>query len=439
MKRFILGLGIVAVLASSPITLAADEAQPVRVEMQDGSVWRGQTGAEVKVSFKQRGQRRVVEGTLARYTDGWLELTGPGGKRLAPVFAADIIRIEQIGDGTGSSSSAPVKAPGGDSEADASDSSSPASEGDDKEVDLSIRPTFLLPLTGMVGGDFRPEEIEAIAAQADELGPGQTIVLEINSGGGYVAEWQMIRDAIYEIQKRHRMVAWVLDGTSAAASTSLCCDVIVMKSRGHFGSITTLMGGPSAPIAYQVQSARENMQPMLRKAGRSPKLGIPFKTGEAGQLSLLSYTRDPETGDVTWYQSLEGEEIMNRNGQVLGFTAPEAVHSGIAIGIADTKEELGLLLNQGGWREVGTGTKLHDDWLEVATRCKKAIAADNKERSKLGGSARDLRQQIKILKSWVRWWDRAANACMEARIPTKKQLEEMIVLLEEALDAIQRG
>ena len=439
MKRFILGLGIIAVLASSPITLAADEAQPVRVEMQDGSVWRGQTGAEVKVSFKQRGQRRVVEGTLARYTDGWLELTGPSGKRLAPVFAADIIRIEQIGDGTGSSSSAPVKDPGGDSEADASDSSSSASEGDDKEVDLSIRPTFLLPLTGMVGGDFRPEEIEAVAAQADELGPGQTIVLEINSGGGYVAEWQMIRDAIYEIQKRHRMVAWVLDGTSAAASTSLCCDVIVMKSRGHFGSITTLMGGPSAPIAYQVQSARENMQPMLRKAGRSPKLGIPFKTGEAGQLSLLSYTKDPETGDVTWYQSLEGEEIMNRNGQVLGFTAPEAVHSGIAIGIADTKEELGLLLNQGGWREVGTGTKLHDDWLEVATRCKKAIAADNKERGKLGGSARDLRKQIKILKSWVRWWDRAANACMEARIPTKKQLEEMIVLLEEALDAIQRG
>ena len=75
----------------------------------------------------------------------------------------------------------------------------------------------------------------------------------------------------------------------------------------------------------------------------------------------------------------------------------------------------------------------------TVAECKKAIAADNKERGKLGGSARDLRKQIKILKSWVRWWDRAANACMEARIPSKKQLEEMIVLLEEALDAIQRG
>jgi hypothetical protein len=403
MKRFILGFGIVTALSVGPLGMAADDAPPVRVEMQDGSIWRGQAGAEIKVTFTQRGLRRMLEGTLARYSEGWLELTGPGGKRLAPVFAADIVSIEL------------------------------------KDVDYSIRPTFLLPLTGMVGGDFRPEEIEAVAAQADELGPGQTIVLEINSGGGYVAEWQMIRDAIYEIQKRHRMVAWVLDGTSAAASTSLCCDVIVMKSRGHFGSITTLMGGPSAPIAYQVNSARENMQPMLRKAGRSPKLGIPFKTGEAGALSLLSYTRDPETGDVTWYQNLEGEEIMNRNGQVLGFSATEAVHSGMAIGIADTKEELGLLLNQGGWREAGTGTKLHEDWLEIATRCKKAIAADNKERGKLGGSARDIRKQIKILKSWMRWWDRAANACMEVRIPSKKQLEQMIVQLEEQLDAIQRS
>ena len=439
MKRFILGFGIVTALSVGPLGMAADDAPPVRVEMQDGSIWRGQAGAEIKVTFTQRGLRRMLEGTLARYSEGWLELTGPGGKRLAPVFAADIVSIELTGDGTGSSSPEPAKAPSGESNTESTTSTASSSDGGEKDVDYSIRPTFLLPLTGMVGGDFRPEEIEAVAAQADELGPGQTIVLEINSVGGYVAEWQMIRDAIYEIQKRHRMVAWVLDGTSAAASTSLCCDVIVMKSRGHFGSITTLMGGPSAPIAYQVNSARENMQPMLRKAGRSPKLGIPFKTGEAGALSLLSYTRDPETGDVTWYQNLEGEEIMNRNGQVLGFSATEAVHSGMAIGIADTKEELGLLLNQGGWREAGTGTKLHEDWLEIATRCKKAIAADNKERGKLGGSARDIRKQIKILKSWMRWWDRAANACMEVRIPSKKQLEQMIVQLEEQLDAIQRS
>jgi ATP-dependent protease ClpP protease subunit len=33
---------------------------------------------------------------------------------------------------------------------------------------------------------------------SDAIGPAQTIVLEINSGGGYVAEWEMIRDSIYD-------------------------------------------------------------------------------------------------------------------------------------------------------------------------------------------------------------------------------------------------
>jgi hypothetical protein len=291
----------------------------------------------------------------------------------------------------------------------------------------------------MVGGDFRPEEIVKVTAEADAEGPGQTIVFEINSGGGYVAEWEMIRDAIYELQKRHRAVAWVLDGTSAAASTSLSCDVIVMKSRGHLGSITTLMGSPSAPLDYQIASARANMQPMLRRGGRTPKMGIPFKTGEAGELSLLSYTKDPETGDVTWYQSLEGEKIMNNKGQVLGFTAAEAIDCGIAIGIADTKEELGILLDQGGWREVGTGEKLHDDWIALAERCKKTITFDKVELGKLPGGEEGLRKQIKIFEGWIRWWDRAANACMEVRIPPKKELKERIVILKEQLQAIQRA
>lgn len=436
MKHLCLGLGIAAVLMAAPLATAQNAPSAVRIELKDG-VFRGQTGDRIRVVYRERGMRRVLEGTLARFVDGWLELTD-GDRRLAPVYAADIVSIEQLGG-----SAEPVSDGGAASDSAADGTAATSDEAatsttEDGEVDLSIRPTFLLPLTGMVGGDFRPEEIEAVAAQADALGPGQTIVLEINSGGGYVAEWEMIRDAIYEAQKRHRLVAWVLDGTSAAASTSLSCDLIVMKSRGHLGSITTLMGGPSAPLGYQIQSARANMQPMLRRGGRTPKMGIPFKTGDAGPLSLLSYTKDPDTGDVTWYQSLEGEEIMNNKGQVLGFTAAEAIDCGLAIGPADTKEELGVLLDQGGWREVGTGEKLHDDWITLAERCKKSIELSKKELGALPGGVQGLRQQIKIFQEWIRWWDRAANACMEAGIPNKKKLEQRIIVLQEQLQALQR-
>ena len=439
MRHLCIGFGIAVAIVVAPLAMAQDSPVSVQVETKDG-VWRGQTGQQIRVVYRERGMRRTLEGTLVRYADGWLELAGPGGKRLSPVFSADIVSIEQLGESsdTGSAADGSSDDGGGNASADSSGDGS-ASPSEDGEVDLSIRPTFLLPLTGMVGGDFRPEEIENVAAQADAIGPGQTIVLEINSGGGYVAEWQMIRDAIYEVQKQHRVVAWVLDGTSAAASTSLCCDVIVMKSRGHLGSITTLMGGPSAPTAYQVASAIENMQPMLRRGGRTPKMGVPFKTGDAGELSLLSYTKDPDTGDVTWYQSLEGEKIMNNKGQVLGFTALEAIDCGLAIGQADTKEELGILLNQGGWREVGTGEKLHDDWIALAERCKKSIIFDNKELGKLPGGEEGLRKQIKIFEEWIRWWDRAANACMEVRIPSKKQLEQTVIVLKEQLQALRRA
>jgi ClpP class serine protease len=145
-------------------------------------------------------------------------------------------------------------------------------------------------MSGMVGEKMRAEEIDAIAAQADELGPGQTIVLHITSGGGYVVEWWMIRDAIYEAQKRHRVVAWVRDATSAAASTSLACDVIVFESQGHLGSITTLGGGGTAqPVAAQIQGADNDLAPVLVKSGRSPLMAVPFMRATISSMNTARY------------------------------------------------------------------------------------------------------------------------------------------------------
>ena len=451
MRIFSIGLILFAALLGASLTRPAIAGEAVKVQLADGGTWRGSTGDRIRVVYLDRSIRRTVEGTLARFSDGWLEMTGSDGKRLPPIYSADVQEIERLQD-DGASSPAedqdePVAAEEtSDSAGTASedlpvDGSNPAAGGEDGEVDESIRPTFILPLTGMVGVEFRAEEIEAITKQADELGPGQTIVFEIESGGGYVAEWEMIRDAIYEAQKRHRLVAWVIDGTSAAAMTTLCCDVIVMQSRGHFGSITTLAGGPSMPVGYQVNKARRYIEPALRRSGRSPKLGIPFKTGEAGDLSLLSYTKDPETGDVTWYQSHEGEVIMNSAGDVLGFDAGEAIDCGLAIGEADSEEELGILLDQGGWREVGTGRDLHDKWNDLVKRCTKSIQFSMKEFSELGNDEDGLRKKIKIIEKWLRWYRDAAN------VPTsmyhrgqfygRKQLEQMQMLMKEELRALR--
>jgi hypothetical protein len=88
---------------------------------------------------------------------------------------------------------------------------------------------------------------------------------------------------------------------------------------------------------------------------------------------------------------------------------------------------------------VGTGEKLHDDWIALAERCKKTITFDKVELGKLPGGAEGLRKRIKIFEGWIRWWDRAANACMEVGIPSKKQLEQTVIELKEQLQALQRA
>ena len=253
------GFVIATAFLLTPLAAAAT-GDPVTIELTDSKDWQGKAGEQIRVVYKDRSRNKTVEGTLVRFKDGWLQLTS-SGRRLAPIYGDDIVSVKQLGgeQPSGADASSASEDPSDTStsiDAATSVPSDTTSADGDEAVDESIRGTFLLPLTGMVGKEFRNEEIDAIVAQADAIGPGQTIVLEINSGGGYVAEWEMIRDSIYDTQKRHRVVAWVLDGTSAACSTSMACDVIVMKSRGHMGSVTTLMGAPSAPMQYQVQRRR---------------------------------------------------------------------------------------------------------------------------------------------------------------------------------------
>jgi hypothetical protein len=440
MRNVLSGLVIATAFLLTPLVSAAN-GDPVTIELSDSKDWQGKAGEQIRVVYKDRSRNKTVEGTLVRFQDGWLQLTS-SGRRLAPIYGDDIVSVKRLGgeqpsDDDASSASEDPSDTSASSDAATSVASDTTSADGDEVVDESIRGTFLLPLTGMVGKEFRNEEIDAIVAQADAIGPGQTIVLEINSGGGYVAEWEMIRDSIYDTQKRHRVVAWVLDGTSAACSTSMACDVIVMKSRGHMGSVTTLMGAPSAPMQYQVAAAEAGMAHVLRKAGRSPKLAVPFKTGDHPTKSLLSYTKDPETGAVTWYQSLEGEVKMNRPGQVLGFDARQAVDCKLAIGIADTKEQLGQLLDQGGWRELGTGEKIHESWNDLAKRCEKSITLSRKEFAEAGGDAQGIRKRIKIVEGWLRWYQRAPNILVSMQFYPKAQLEQMLLGLREQLRALQ--
>ena len=130
---------------------------------------------------------------------------------------------------------------------------------------------------------------------------------------------------------------------------------------------------------------------------------------------------------------------MNRIGQVLGFDARQAVDCKLAIGIADSKEELGQLLDQGGWRELGTGEKIHEDWNDLVKRCEKSITLSKKEFDEAGGDAQGIRKRIKIIEDWLRWYKRAPNAVVSMQFYPKAQLEQMLVGLREQLRALQES
>ena len=432
---------LAAAVAGAGLLSVQAQADRVRITMPDGTRWRGDTGDQIKVTYAE-GRRRLNEtGVLKAVETDWIVLTPKSGQDVT-IWISDLISVEKLEGAT---------APAADPDPDGADAkpsgnpdsgptSNPASGPDDGSSDADAdaielpnslkfdpskgMPVFYLPMEGMVGGEFREEEIRAIAAEADLIGPGQTIVLHIDSGGGLVAEWQLIWQTIQDIKKRHRVVAWVKTAISAAASTSLACSFIVFEDSGSMGSITTLMGSSEAPMEMQERGAAE-LKEVLRQGGYSEHFARPFKIMKAE----VSYDKDPETGICTFYPHAAGEYVLSDNQHVLTLNSREAIHCGMAVGLANTKEELGELLDLGGWNEVGTGQETFDSWSSDCVACKRDIQLLGSKLQRMGKSEKDLRETIRIIRIFMRWWDRTPNICFLNGVPPKSQLE---LMLEEA-------
>ena len=298
-------------------------------------------------------------------------------------------------------------------------------------VDLSKKGMFVLRLTGMVGEEFRPEEIENIVAQADERGPGQVIVLEINSGGGSVAEGMKIRDVILDACNRHRMVAWIETAVSCASWTALCCDEIVFKNGGYTGGITIMNGRTTAPEATVVWWIGE-LQQLLRKKNRPVEWAVPFVLED----SYLSSTKDPETGSIQWFNDPEqsGEYSHSKPGENLYFNYRTGVDWNLAVGVAQNEEELAELLKIGEWEPAGTGRKLNSDILDAKERLRSEAQELQYELQNAGNDISGINKRIKIYKRFLvimrQYPNIAANSLGMNPKYVKSRIEDMIEELE---------
>ncbi len=404
------------------LSASASFAEPVTLELSGGKVWRGEIGQTVTVEVDERGKSVFIEGELTRATADYIMV---GGEL---IFVNTIKGLkpdssEEVDDSTATE----------EVETETEDATtSQETKSEKKEMKpLGDLPNgvFYLPMHQMVGTYFRPQEIRDLVAHIDEnYGPGQIIVLEIDSGGGSVLKWSEIREVVFEARERHRFVAWITHAISGAAATAFLCDEIYYKTTGELGSITMYSGHiDNVSPDWQLFGWISELEGVLAKTSRTPLVaGCMVKNSFA-----LSYDVDEETGEITYYADLQGEHHLSRYDSNLTLGAEEAVHSGLGDGIADTKEELAAFLDLDEWVEYDTfGEDAAENWWatlkefeEVGRDLQRQAQGDVE-----GNTPRErINNQIDALEELIKWAKKLGETA------------EMMGMDENAIDRLKRA
>ncbi len=408
----------------------------VRINLADGSRWRGETGQEISVLHMSNGSKEVTTGKLAKATNLFIQLSDvQGAKEAGPVtlILAKVISISEPGE------AAVVNAPGSTGNEVASTNDQNQSESATAASPDQSKGVYVLPLSGTVGVEFRSNEILKMAAEADKRGHGQIIVLHIDSGGGSLFEYDIIADEMEEIKKRHRVVAWIKSAISAAAATAMCCHEIYFQTGGTLGAATGFNGATGQSITGQpLQDWINRLAQVTASGNRSAYIGPAM----IDHRYSLSYSRDPETGDISWHNDLSGDVILSSPGKNLVFTVTTAIDSGFADGRADTVDELAKHLELEQWVEVSDyGRDLHDNWHTTIDKCKSDIRKLMRETQikSFPTPAARIGWLIERNKKFIRWLERCPPVAEGAIGRSKEDLERENKYLRKQLQDMRQN
>ena len=398
------------------IVTAALAAPSIEIRLNNGSAWRGELNDFVRLTFVEQGVEIEFTGRLLTATKYYVKVEGAlaGKTATKTIFNGDIRSMRTVsepeaGDAKSSANTRRNKLDSGGTTA--------ATEGEQS------RGVFVLPMSGMVGETFRAQEIRKIGEHADSYGPGQIIVLLVDSHGGLAAAMEGIHNSILEVKRRHRVIAWIKTAISAAAAASIACDEIYFMTEGTLGAMTTYAGTVSLKDE-QLQVWLDLASKLMENGGRSPYIARAMVTAPA----LLSYDKDPETGEVTWHDDLSGANVLSTDTQNLVFTSGVAVDSGFADGIADTGEELAKLLDLAEWREIDDyGRSIADDWQGTVKRAKEEIPRLLVRRNMVTGTPEQrIGALIRIDEQLIKWIDRVPTIAKQMIPVTKDFLKREI-------------
>ena len=416
-------LRILACCFALAIVATALAGPSIEIRLKNGSAWRGELNDFVQVKFVEQNVEIQLTGRLVDATKYYIKIDGELGTKT--IFNGDIRSMRTV-EANDAAEVMPGKKRGADNAAV------------EETVDDDAPGVFVLPLRGGVGEEFRHEEIEMIGEEADKFGPGQIIVLIINSNGGLVSESELITETIWDLKKRHRVVAWVEKAISAGCSTAMVCDEIYMMTEGTAGSVTSIYGNLQHVPEKEAQPSIDYLVRIAKEAGRSEHIARAMKLKKY----LCSYDKDPQTGEVTFYGDLSGEFVLSDAESNLCFNSTNALHCGFSDGTADTEEDLAKLLDLPRWHEKSDyGRRIAKKWRGTVEKAKEEIPRLLARRGywKSSGSAEErIGALIQIDLALIRWIDRAPNVA-RGKLPPKEFLEREVKELRKQLADLKRA
>ena len=415
-----LPLRILACCFALAVVATALAAPSIEIRLKNGSAWRGELKDVVQVKFVEQNIEIQMTGRLVDATKYYIKIDGELGTKT--IFNGDIRSMRTL---TADDVSVAART---------SKTTRVATREEGIATPNDARGVFVLPMSGEVGLTFRHEQIEKMAKHADQFGPGQIIILLMDSHGGGL-EMEKVHNTIMKVKKRHRVIAWIQTAISAAAASAIACDEIYFMTDGTLGAMT----GYSGKTALK----DEELEAWLKTAGQWMENGGRYLYIAHAMIhapSLLSYDKDAGTGEVIWHNDLSGEHVLSDEESNLVFTSGVATDCGFADGIADTGKELAELLDLGEWREIDTyGRSIAKDWQDTVKKAEEEIPRLIARRDMVAGTPEQrIGALIRIDEALIKWIDRAP-AIAERMIPvTKDFLEREIRELRKQLADLRK-
>ncbi len=229
---------------------------------------------------------------------------------------------------------------------------------------------MVLTLEGMVGVEMAAHKIEElIPVIEEEIGEGGILVLKINSGGGFLAEVQLLSDVIeHKLKPKFEVVGWIESAISAAAMTAITMERLYFMPEGNLGAATGWSGNLVAMKGRGLEETFYQMEQISARGKRDHRI-VHSMQGRPDRDVPLSASIDPRTGEVTWYQDEDsGEILVNRAGDILTFNSVMAEQLRFSEGIARDLDEL---TRDMGYEEIDWVGEWRDDLIFPVSRAER--------------------------------------------------------------------